>query len=200
MSKIDIDLSLIKAALIKSLRVGLYFKQEDTIVEYHFTKDPRSKDDSINSDLTVVCVMCSSTNGDALKMTGTIMGVEKFEDIVNKVGNGSYDLYEAKLFPLDWYPCFENDPKSRIAKVTKIIPTLAPVAEQIKAKDKIMAAQKLAKIEEDRRHYEEGVRRNMEILRARSEARFNKGIISSKDLSYDINRIKPGSLGPNGKF
>lgn len=200
MSKIELDLSLIKAALFKSLRVGLFFKQDDIIVEYHFTKDPR--EEKVPELVTVVCVMCSSTNGDALKMTGTFMNIEKFEDIVNKIGNGDYDLYEAKLFPLDWYPCFETDAKTRITKITKTIPSLASLAEQIKAKDRIVAAQKLAKIEEDKRRFEEGVRRNMEILRARSEARFNKGMVSSRDIAtaYDTGKIKPGSLGPNGKF
>lgn len=200
MSEITLDISLIKAALSKSLRVGLFFKQDDIIVEYHFSKDPRDK---MNKEFSIVCVMCSSTNGDSLKLTGTFMNNETFENIVK--GNEEYKeykLYEAKLFPLDWYPCFETDAETRIAKVKQTIPSLYSVAKQIKAADRIVEEQKIKQIVEDKKRIEEGVRRNMENLSSRREARFNKGMVSSRDTSdaYNTCKIRPSSLGPGVKF
>ena len=157
MAHIGTNVALIKAALTKGLRVGLFFEHDGISVEYHFIKDPRS-----SAELTMVtCIMCTSVVNDPLKLSGVTHHIKdfvrlctqtKFNEIYHQT---PYRLVSCRLFPIDWYPCFETKEKDRIDAIKSLIPLLEKDASKIEEEDRAVE-------DKDRKIREENQRRRDE--------------------------------------
>lgn len=172
MAQISATPSLIKAALLKGLRVGIVFVHEDTKAEYHFAKDQRDEPGILNS---VLCVMYTSTIGDPLRISGVAKSLKDFMHFVELPHvYSNYSIQYARttvlLYPGDWYPCFETDKDARIAQVKKMLPELEVLAAEIAEKDKIQAREELLRQEAERKRREEEIRKMEEARRARMSA------------------------------
>lgn len=145
--------ALIKAALIKDLRVGVFFINDETTVEYHFIKDPRCPPNTADS---ITCVMYTSTTTDPLKWCGITQPLETFIRMFDMpiifAGSKPYRRTDIRLFPGDWYPCFEKDIAARIAQVDKMEPELQKLASVIALEDEKQEQEKRIREEEDRKN------------------------------------------------
>ena len=170
MADIVANTSFIKAALTRGLRIGLFFVNGDTNVEYHFKKDPRDDEDDLNS---IVCVMCTSTTSDPLRLCGVTQPIKEFIKMLEKQViytnyTTQYQRTGIKVFPGDWYPCFEKNPKKRIADVTKLLPTLEALSAKITEDDRKIIEAEYKRKEEERRRQEEEFKKVTEEYRNRA--------------------------------
>jgi hypothetical protein len=170
MAQIETSPSLIKAALIKGYRVGIFYTHEDTIVEYHFIKDPR---DAFLSRVT--CVMYTSTTSDPLRLCGVTQTIKDFVTMIEKPVMYvnyyvPYKLTHTSVFPGDWYPCFENAKETRIEGVKKEIPALQELANKIAEEDRKIEEEQRKKQEEERKRREEEFKKIEEARRNRTSS------------------------------
>ena len=126
MARIPLDKPLIQSALLNGLKVGLFFRCEEIELEYHFVRDLRSNPGACN---LVTCVMYTCTLDDPLRLFGTSQPLGDFLRLVDReTSTINYALffkrYDIRLFPSDWYPCFESDPEGCIKEVEASILTL----------------------------------------------------------------------------
>ena len=171
MAHIEINPSLIKAALIKGYRIAVFFNHEETNVEYHFKQDPRDIPGHLS---LVVCVMYTSTTSDPLRISGVTQSIKEFMKIFERPityvnYKTPYKLVEVKIFPGDWYPCFEHNGTVRIAQVEKELPMMKDLAERIAEEDKKI-------VEDERKRLEEEKKRREEEYRKLEEARKNRDL------------------------
>lgn len=137
MAQIQSSTPLIKAALIKDLRVGIIFKNDDIVAEYHFIRDPRDPPDELNG---IICVMCTSTANDPLRLSGITRSVKEFTGFVERpviyTSNAApYQRIDVKLYPKDWYPCFQNNKEDGISQIKEMMPALKELSNTIEEKD-----------------------------------------------------------------
>ena len=171
MAQINANSALIKAALLKGLRVGLFFKHDDTVVEYHFIRDPRDEEE-LN---LVTCVMYTSTTSDPLRLCGTTHPIKDFMAMVSKSiihanYTTPYQRTDVRLYPGDWYPCFETNPDQRIAQVTKIIASLEETSRRIADEDRKILEEENKRREAEQKRREEELKK-LEESRAAQSAR-----------------------------
>jgi hypothetical protein len=169
MAQIDPKSSLIRAALLRGLRVGIVYGHDDITAEYHFIKDPSDQNASPDAGLNkIFCVMCTSTASDPLRLSGVARSLRDFLGLIERptiyTSNSSYTRKEVKLYPGDWYPCFETDVKRRIEQVKKMIPGLTPISARIEEEDERALKAERLRQEQERKRMEERaqtvVRRN----------------------------------------
>lgn len=169
MAQIVHNPSLIKAALIKGLRVGFVFVHEETTAEYHFVRDPRDEPNSLNS---VVCVMYTSTISDPLRISGVSQPTNEFMKMVERstaygAAMARYTRTNTLLYPSDWYPCFETDKDARIAQVQKMIPELERFSLKVSEDDAKRIKEEKERQEVERKRRDEEIRKMEEARRAR---------------------------------
>ncbi len=120
------SLTAVKGVLTSNLKLGITIKLVRPVVpkgepqipdselweaEYHFVKDSRSPKNP--KDMMVTCVLCKSILDDPLKLCGL---TKKIEDFLKLFENAKltvdYKTYFEKIFtgvfPLNWYPCFDE--------------------------------------------------------------------------------------------
>jgi hypothetical protein len=126
--------------LTKGLRIGVLLKRDEPpnnpwapfekesdadktaspdkteIVEYHFIL--RRVDDAE----IIKCVMYKSLTDDPLRYFGTNVSIIEFRNILSTKISKNYTTYyscvSVKVYPYDWYPCFEKDMQGRMKIVS----------------------------------------------------------------------------------
>jgi hypothetical protein len=146
------DLSIIKVALDESLCVGInYTSDNDEVeVEYHFIKvvvsegdlktkkntstDGRENVQPLTGD-RIKCICFSSNKEDPLKIYGTAKTMDDFLEFARRHKQVSYDLIynkkDVKIYPRDWYDCFEINKDERIKEIKKRIPDIIEKAKNV---------------------------------------------------------------------
>jgi len=184
MAQIPVNPPLIKAALQKGLRVAIFFLHDETIAEYHFIKDSRSLPGILEN---IICVMCTSTANDPLSLYGVSQSLTDFMSIfwrpVMYSRSLPYQRTDVRLYPGDWYPCFETDKPSRIAKIQEMLPELQILSEQIIVDDKKRLEMEQKRLEEEKKRREEEFKKSEEARKLRDDSRLR---ITANLLSRNI--------------
>jgi hypothetical protein len=113
----------------------------------------------LKMDVKVWCVMCHGVKTDPLRILSTSKTMEKFDDYLRKtysVKEPKPNIYgfmpmpthtltikDIKIYPYDWYPCFENSSdhrststsKSKLENVKKLLPKIKARSEIIEKED-----------------------------------------------------------------
>lgn len=109
-------LSIIKVALDEDLRIIISYKSEKdditALYEFIFVADIKK----------VKCVSYTSTREDPLKIFNSTFDLYNFLNFIETEQMG-FDKTIIKLYPKDWYACFETD-ENRIKDIEKMMPDI----------------------------------------------------------------------------
>ncbi len=132
---IDENLSLIKVCLDANLRIGVSYTSLDKTVqvEYQFVKNgPNVIESRLDLETEVECIFYRSNNTDPLKLFGSKRTADDFlrylQNDKKYVPGETYIRSGVKVYPRDWYDCFEELAEKRLEPIRDMMPELLKLA------------------------------------------------------------------------
>jgi len=126
----------IKVALEENLRVKISYSsspdEEDIYYEFILMENDNNK----FLDQMIKCVAYTSIKEDPLKLYGSVKDMDEFLEYLKSPRSPSknllYNKKVVKIYPKDWYECFEDEKTSpRITEITKKIPSLVEKSKNV---------------------------------------------------------------------